>query len=128
MNERIPAVVLVADDETFARKLLEALLGLMNFEVVSTHDGEEAVAAARTRAFDLALVDARMPRRSGTETVRELARLHPGTAIVAMSADPGDRESLLAAGAHAFARKPLTRATVLESFEEALRACDVSAA
>jgi DNA-binding NarL/FixJ family response regulator len=101
-------VVLVEDNEVF-REALELLLGMRgDVDVVaSVGDGAAAVAAALEHRPDVVLVDYRMPTVDGIEATRNLLEQAPGVAIVALtaSADEGQREQLLAAGAVACLRK-----------------------
>ena len=101
-------VVLVEDNEVF-REALELLLGMRgDVEVVaSVGDGAAAVAAAVEHRPDVVLVDYRMPAVDGIQATTQLLEKVPGLAIVALtaSADEGQREALLRAGAVACLRK-----------------------
>jgi DNA-binding NarL/FixJ family response regulator len=101
-------VVLVEDNEVF-REALELLLGMRgDVEVVaSVGDGAAAVAAALEHRPDVVLVDYRMPSVDGLEATTNLVAQVPGVAVVALtaSADEGQREALLEAGAVACLRK-----------------------
>jgi DNA-binding NarL/FixJ family response regulator len=101
-------VVLVEDNEVF-REALELLLGMRgDVEVVaSVGDGAAAVAAALEHRPDVVLVDYRMPSVDGLEATANLVSQVPGVAVVALtaSADEGQREALLEAGAVACLRK-----------------------
>jgi DNA-binding NarL/FixJ family response regulator len=101
-------VVLVEDNEVF-REALELLLGMRgDVEVVaSVGDGAAAVAAALEHRPDVVLVDYRMPSVDGLEATTSLVAQVPGVAVVALtaSADEGQREALLEAGAVACLRK-----------------------
>jgi PAS domain S-box-containing protein len=67
---------LVADDETGIRLLVTEMLERLGFEVVATADGVEFLEAFRERrgAFAVLILDLTMPRLSGDEVLRELAR------------------------------------------------------
>lgn len=101
-------VVLVEDNEVF-REALELLLGMRgDVDVVaSVGDGAAAVAAAVEHKPDVVLVDYGMPSVDGLEATTRLLAKVPGLAIVALtaSADEGQREALLQAGAVACLRK-----------------------
>jgi PAS domain S-box-containing protein len=70
--------VLVMDDEEAIRLLAEAMLGMLDYEVVTAPDGDSALAAhaaAREsgRPFDLAIMDLTIPGgMGGKETMRRL--------------------------------------------------------
>jgi DNA-binding NarL/FixJ family response regulator len=101
-------VVLVEDNEVF-REALELLLGMRgDVEIVaSVGDGAAAVTAALEHTPDVVLVDYRMPGVDGIQATRSLVQQAPGVAIVALtaSADEGQREALLEAGAVVCLRK-----------------------
>ncbi len=66
-------LILVAEDERDIRELIVITLqthGLGN--VIEAHNGEEALAQARTHKPDLILMDVRMPRMTGYEACRVL--------------------------------------------------------
>jgi CheY-like chemotaxis protein len=75
------------------------------------NNGEEAVAAAKDRAYDLILMDIQMPKLDGLEATRRIRTLAAPRRpfIVAMTADamPGDRERCMAAGMDDYVSKPV---------------------
>jgi ActR/RegA family two-component response regulator len=88
--------VLVVDDDDDNRQALAQILGAEGFEVVEAHSAAEAEAAARTRPFEVALVDLVMPDGSGWDVVKRLAELHPDARLAlvtgaagAIAAEPG---------------------------------------
>ena len=57
--------ILAVDDEPRYLRLLEANLRTEGFEVVSAHDGEEAIELFTANPADLILMDVMMPRLDG---------------------------------------------------------------
>ncbi len=106
--------VLVAEDHPVNRQYLAALLESMGHLAHFTTNGEEAVAAARERRFDLVLMDLHMPVLDGVAATRAIRALAaPGAAtvpIVALTADafPETRERCLVAGMNDFLTKPVS--------------------
>ena len=117
--------VLAADDNAAARHLVEEIFEGWDMGVDLVASGEEAVAAfgsaaGRDQAYDLVLLDWKMPGMDGMEAVRELRRMQHGapspvTLIVTaysvdeMAAEAGE------AGVSAFLTKPIEPHALLET-------------
>ena len=114
-----PLKVLVAEDNNVNRRLVLALLTGMGHQVTLVYNGREAVEAARTGQFDLALLDVHMPEMDGFEATAEIRALertsarHLPIAAVTARAQKGDREACLAAGMDDYLPKPI-RAPALQ--------------
>jgi EAL domain-containing protein (putative c-di-GMP-specific phosphodiesterase class I)/CheY-like chemotaxis protein len=95
--------VLIADDEPDVREALAELLSRSpGLEVVGlAADAAEAIALARERRPDVALLDVRMPAGGGPRAAREILRRLPTVRVVALSAygDPASILGMLRAGA-----------------------------
>jgi PAS domain S-box-containing protein len=119
--------ILLAEDGEANQLVAAAILRKAGYAVDLARDGEEAVGAARTAAYDLVLMDVRMPRMDGFAATA-LIRAMPGAAgrvpIIAMTAAAmsGDREKCLAAGMDGHLPKPMDRAALLGAVEAALDA------
>jgi signal transduction histidine kinase/DNA-binding response OmpR family regulator/HPt (histidine-containing phosphotransfer) domain-containing protein len=104
--------VLLAEDNEVNTMLACAILDAAGYSVECVVNGEEAVEAARTRPFDLILMDMQMPRMDGVQA-SQLIRALPGpagaTPIVAMTANAmrKDQDACLAAGMNDFISKPI---------------------
>ena len=104
--------VLVVDDNQINLILTSTLLREQGITVVQATSGEEAVAEAGRRRFDLILMDILMPGISGVEATREIRLREPReqhTPIVAVTAHalPSERENFLQAGLDDCLVKPL---------------------
>ncbi len=109
-----PLKVLVAEDHPVNRQYLAALLDNMGHEAHFTVNGQEAVSAAKSMAFDLVLMDLHMPLMDGVAATRAIRAL-PDTArstvpIVALTADAfaETRDRCLLAGMNDFLTKPVS--------------------
>jgi CheY-like chemotaxis protein len=104
--------VLVVEDHPVNRMVLEAWLTSQGHQCSMAANGEEGLDAARSRAFDLILMDVNMPVMDGLTATRQL-RATPGAnqwtpvIILSASARPEDHEVGLAAGADAYLNKPI---------------------
>jgi DNA-binding NtrC family response regulator len=101
--------LLVVDDDAGIRRIFREIVGPR--EEVDLHEAssaEEALEKLRTRAFDVAFVDLRMPGLGGMELLEQLKRDRPSLAIVMVTAH-GTIESAVEAmklGAADFLPKP----------------------
>lgn len=108
--------LLLADDEHLIRSALAQLLSLEDdLDVVAeAGSGDEAVAVARSVAFDVAVLDLQMPGLDGISVAVELLRLQPsvGVVIVTGHGRPGHLKRALAAGVRGFLPKTTSAATL----------------
>lgn len=104
------ARVLLVEDNPINALLAKALLSREGCEVEHAVGGEEALTACEVGAFDLILMDMRMPGLSGEQTARRLRAEGVETPIVALTANAfeDDRHACLAAGMDDFLVKPLS--------------------
>ncbi len=108
-----PLHVLLAEDNPVNQRLAVTLLERRGHSVLVAGNGEEALKAIETTAFDLVLMDIQMPVMDGYEATRQLRQREATTgghlAVVAMTANAmqGDRERCLAAGMDGYVSKPV---------------------
>ena len=108
--------ILVVDDDTATRRLLESVLTKAGFSVVVAVDGSEGVNHLRSRAFDLVFLDVWMPQMNGLE-VLELMRKEQITSKVVIFTSDTTPETILHAvrqQAYRYMQKPLDPGEVLE--------------
>jgi signal transduction histidine kinase/ActR/RegA family two-component response regulator len=105
--------VLAVEDSTAIQRVLDLLLTPMGAEVVLARDGIEALEQLDRSAFDLILMDSRLPRLGGLECTTEIRRREKAagrtpTPILALTADtmPGTIDAFMTAGCTAFLPKP----------------------
>lgn len=102
--------VLIADDEAFNRLVIRNLLDKWGVKYEEATDGVEAVFKARNNAFDVILLDMRMPGKNGIEAAREILKSDPEARIVAVTAADrqSDRDACKQAGMKGFLLKPFS--------------------
>jgi PAS domain S-box-containing protein len=105
--------ILVAEDSALLRRVTRMQLEELGCPLEVVENGLAAVTAAATGAYDLVLMDMRMPEMDGleaTRAIRAAERISGGRIVViALTANvlEGDREACLAAGMDDFLAKPL---------------------
>ena len=112
--------VIVADDHPAMIEAICDTLAEEGIEIVGRAvDGEEALAKIEKRRPAVAVIDLRMPRVSGIEATRRLARTAPETAVVLYTAY-GDRALLteaIDAGARGFVLKEAPLADLVRAVQ-----------
>jgi signal transduction histidine kinase len=108
-----PARVLVVEDNTVNRLVVQAMLERLGMSVTLAHDGLQAVATVEVHEVDLVLMDCQMPVMDGYEATRRIrASGHPRARvpIVALTANAlaEDRRRCFAAGMNDYLPKPVT--------------------
>jgi two-component system response regulator PilR (NtrC family) len=116
-------LALIIDDEPDIRELLEITLARMGIDCRSAGSVDEALRQLGDTAFNLCLVDMRLPDGSGIDIVRHVAGEHPETPIAVITAH-GNMETAveaLKAGAFDFVSKPVDLPVLRRLVETALR-------
>ena len=124
-----PAHVLIVDDDRTNRVVATKLCQLFGSTVETTDTGEQAVCLCATGAFDLVLMDIRMPRMNGIDAAIAIRALPGPASQVPMIAVTGDvcseTEALCReAGMNAFVEKPIGALKLFEAMSAALDATD----
>jgi DNA-binding response OmpR family regulator len=100
--------VLVAEDDTGLRSVLERGLRENGYVVDSVGDGSAALRHLRAYEYDVAVLDWRMPEHTGVEVIEELRRAGDRTPILMLTArdTASDRVTGLDSGADDYLVKP----------------------
>src|SRR5579862_2659276 len=119
----MPEILLVDDDPDIARTLL-AILGLHGLSATIAGSGENALEQLATRAFDLVLLDARLPGINGFETCSRIREQFGASLPVLILTAFGDAAAVRAgyeAGADDFCAKPVDTPTFILKVKGFLR-------
>lgn len=100
--------ILVVDDDTRLRSLLQRYLREQGFLVTSAKDAEDAADFLGLYIFDLLIVDIMMPRISGIEFLTKLRQNNNSIPVILLTAmgEPADRINGLEVGADDYVAKP----------------------
>ena len=111
--------ILIAEDNEVNRLLLETILGRAGHEVDMAENGQEAVDAVASQAYDLVLMDVHMPIMNGLEATRRIRQMSGAEAkvpIIAVTAAVmrEDRENCYQAGMNDCVSKPVNKRDLFE--------------
>lgn len=122
MTDRPARTVLVVDDDPDACRNLADILTDLGYQVDTAPDGPTALGLVRQKAYDVALLDYKMPGMTGLELYREVRKLRAGTVAILVSAHTGTdtRAAAVAAGAWRVLAKPVDPAQLLGLVGEAV--------
>ena len=100
--------VLCVDDDEDSRVMLTTLLKLALIDAKAVGTGAQALSSVQAEAFDVYMLDSRLPDVDGFELCRRLRALDPHTPILFFSgaAYETDKKKGLEAGANAYVIKP----------------------
>jgi DNA-binding response OmpR family regulator len=102
--------VLVVEDEPNIRELVCLHLGLENYECVQCGDGEAALKLARSRSFDLVILDVMLPGLDGVTVCKAIRRdsENPDVPVLMLTArrEESDKVVGLESGADDYLTKP----------------------
>jgi DNA-binding NarL/FixJ family response regulator len=119
------ARILLVDDHALVRRgvrlILDASPGLS--VVAEASDGAEAVALARTADVDLVVMDVAMPRMTGLQATREIARRDPHPYILMLSMFDNEQYffEALKAGASGYVLKSVVDHDLVRACHAAVR-------
>ncbi|HLL03445.1 MAG TPA: response regulator [Myxococcaceae bacterium] len=119
-----PFRILLVEDEPVIRELVSSMLSDGVVDVVCAADGVEGLKLAKSRAFNLILMDVVLPQMDGV-TVCRILKSDPQTARVPLymltaKAKRSDVETATLAGADGYIQKPF-RGTELMALVDRLR-------
>ena len=112
MDSGIDAVtgrVLVVDDEKPLAQMIATYLTRAGYDVATAHTGPDAVEAARSRSFDVVVLDLGLPGLDGIEVCRRIRGFSECYVLMLTArGDEDDKLAGLAAGADDYITKPFS--------------------
>jgi len=77
--------ILIVDDDADICETLTQVLELKGYNVLSAGSGEEAVIMTKDTAFEIALIDVKLPKIDGLETLLRLKEINPDIIVIMMT-------------------------------------------
>jgi two-component system KDP operon response regulator KdpE len=116
------AEILVIDDESQIRKLLEITLESNDFKVIQAETGKQGILLAANHSPDLILLDLGLPDKSGHEILKELRTWYTKSIIILSVIDQEeDIVKALDNGATDYLTKPFRSAELMARIRAAIR-------
>lgn len=117
-------LVLVVDDEKDNCSLLELILTIVNYKVVTAYNGWEACSLYRQYKgqIELVLLDMVMPGMGGDVTFKSLKQMDANAKVFIVSGHQDAKlvQSLISQGVIGFLAKPYTREKLIECVDKAV--------
>jgi CheY-like chemotaxis protein len=117
--------ILIVEDNEMNRDMLSRRLERKGYEVIIAIDGRRGLAAARSEAPDLILMDMSLPEIDGWEVARQLKSdtTTRGIPVIALTAHAmmSDRQKALEAGCDDYDTKPVEFQRLLTKIQAMLR-------
>ena len=107
MSEK--ATILVVDDEQSQRQAIAGFLGKLNYDVLNSSNGEDALRAIEQEPIDLVISDIKMPGLSGLELLQKAKNIIPDITFIFMTAygSIDDAVAAMRLGAFNYLSKPI---------------------
>jgi len=114
--------ILVAEDETSARRLIVNFLKKAGYQVIEACDGEKAIRIFKEHAgdIDLALLDVLMPKVNGKEVYDAIRASNPNIPVIFIT---GYDRDILESEHYEVIRKPCNPYVLLQKIRDALDIC-----
>jgi PAS domain S-box-containing protein len=117
-------LILVVDDETYIREMIENSLVTHNYRILTANDGSEAFSFFVKYKYEinLVLIDIQMPSIHGFQVIQVLRQMNPDVKIIAMSGLESNRQLIEANDikVEAFLPKPYSLGELLEEIKVVL--------
>ena len=116
-------IILIDDDETLCEGVA-FILRDEGYSVMNTSDPIEGMELIGKNVFDIALIDYKMPRLTGTEILKEIKEKNPATKVFIVSGKPFIenvlKEENVSHLVEGVITKPFKEDTLLNALKEAL--------
>jgi len=114
--------VLLAEDDQVARSSLVRVIEKEGWRVLAAADGEETIKLFRQNKVDIVLLDIKMPKKDGIQTLKELREITKDFESIILTGYGNEIDAINAMrnGAINFLRKPIDLDQMLISIEKAI--------
>lgn len=101
--------VLIVDDDTNFGNTLSKILEKKGYAITIAENGQRAIDLVQERAFDVILMDVKMPVMNGFEAYKNIKKIRPAAVVIFMTAFSMEElvKDAIKDGAYAMIKKPL---------------------
>ena len=113
--------ILIVDDEERFRTTMSKSLGAEGLDARTAGSAAEALKSLATEAFDVVILDVRMPEMSGVEALKKIKEIDPYLEVIIMTgyASVDTAREIMSTGAFDYLLKPYSIDTLLEKIDAA---------
>ena len=79
--------ILIIDDDSVIRQLLQSFLSLKRYKVECVSNGIDALTAVSSTQFDIVITDLKLKKSRGSDLIKKMQAIQPGIKLIAMSGD-----------------------------------------
>jgi len=111
--------ILICDDEEGIRESLKLILE-NDYELLFATNGQEAIESLKKNSVDIVIIDIKMPRMDGIETMRKLKEANPAVKLLVTSGYKSveTAREAISAGAVNYIVKPFERTQILDAVKK----------
>jgi len=122
VTDNKPCILIVEDDSNI-RETLSALLQKKGYSTDTAKNGQEAIEKSKTKYFNLALLDIKLPDMEGTKLLTTMHETSPKMVKIMITGYPSLENAVeaLNMGADAYVMKPVNPEKLLALIEEKLK-------
>lgn len=111
----MPKTILLIEDEANQRLLYTETLQKEGYNVVAVSNGEEGIEYLKNNTVDLVIVDIRMPKMSGLETISSILGQRKNLPVIIYTSYPQYKQDFMSWAADAYIIKSSTGLSELVS-------------
>jgi DNA-binding response OmpR family regulator len=117
------STILVVDDDSYIRELVDTVLRNEGFETVKANDGKDGLTKLEGEKIDLCIVDVMMPKLDGFEFCKSVRKYYEELPILMLTAksDVSQKVHGLGLGADDYLTKPFENAELIARVRALLR-------
>jgi two-component system, NtrC family, sensor kinase len=113
--------VLLVDDEKHFREILVKRLNQRGMIALQASDGEEALRILEDKPVNVIVMDVKMPKMNGIETLRHVKERYPATEVIMLTGHASTRDGVdgIKSGAFDYLTKPIEFEQLLRKIRQA---------